>query len=239
MKKAIVIGASTGIGRALTKVLAKEGYEIGLVARHQETLLSLQNEIQPKCYVQEIDITSPQAISSVESLIHQMHGIDLFIINAGVGYHNPDLDWQKEKETIELNVLGFTAMTNVAMRYFLHKGAGHIVGLSSISALRGHESCPAYNASKAFVSNYLEGMRQKAFKSKKDLTITDIKPGYVDTRLTKGNKGMFWISTPEKAALQIYLAIKNKRSHAYITRRWRLIAWFLKFLPNWIYDRFL
>ena len=92
-----------------------------------------------------------------------MNGIDLFIINAGVVYHNPDLDWQKEKETIELNVLGFTAMANVAMKYFLRKGEGHLVGLSSISALRGHESCPAYNASKAFVSNYLEGLKKKSF----------------------------------------------------------------------------
>src|SRR5262249_34500268 len=161
------------------------------------------------------------------SLIQQMNGIDLFILNAGVIFHNPDLDWQKEKETIELNVLGFAAMANVAMHHFLETGNGHLVGLSSISALRGHESSPAYNASKAFVSNYLEGLRQKAFRSKKQIIITDVKPGYVDTRLTKGTKGMFWVSTPEEAAEQIYNAIQHKRHQAYITRRWRFIAWFL------------
>jgi len=115
-----------------------------------------------------------------------MNGVDLFIINAGVIYPNPDLDWQKEKETI-----------------------------------------------------YLEGLRKKAFRSKKDIIITDVKPGYVDTRLTKGKQGMFWIATPEKATEQIYEAIHHKHSQVYITRRWRLIAWFLKFVPNWIYDRFV
>jgi short-subunit dehydrogenase len=238
VKKAIVIGASTGIGRELSKKLAKEGYELGLVARSQEMLLSLQKEISTKSYVQQVDIVSPEAIPKIESLIQQMEGVELFVINAGTIYHNPDLDWQKEKETIDINVLGFAAMVNVAMRYFLKRGEGHIVGLSSISALRGYERCPAYNASKAFVSNYLEGIRQKAFKSKKKIMITDVKPGYVDTRLTKGTQGMFWVSTPEKAAEQIYEAIQHKRYFVYITHRWRLIAWVLKSVPRFLYDRF-
>lgn len=237
MKKAIVIGASSGIGRELVKILAEDGYEVGIVARRYDLLLTLQKEINTKSYVKQIDIAClPKAMSEIESLIEEMKGVDLFIINAGIGFINPDLDWQKEKETIEVNVMGFCAMANIAMKHFLSHGKGHLVGISSISALRGSGMAPAYNASKAFVSNYLEGMRQRVFNEKKEISITDIKPGFVDTAMAKG-EGLFWVASPQKAARQIYRSITQKRYHAYITSRWRFIAWLLKIAPRGLYDR--
>ncbi len=239
MKKAIIIGASSGIGRALAKVLAREGYLTGLVARRGDRLSELQEEISTLTFVKEIDVTkSKKAIEQLEELIDAMGGVDLIVINSGILYSNQKFDWEEEKLTIETNVVGFAAMAHTSMKYFLNRGCGHIVGISSIAAIRGGRRNPSYGASKAFVSNFLEGLRVKAFKAKSNITITDIKPGFVNTDMIKGEK-TFWVASPEKAAYQIYFAIKHKRSHAYITRRWRLCAWLLKIIPSFLYYRFI
>lgn len=237
MGKAIIIGASSGIGRELAKILAQNDYIVGLVGRRVELLSELQNEISAKTYTKCIDIAqTTEAMNSLEELICEMGGMDLMIISSGVGFINPDLDWHKEKETIDVNVSGFTAMANVAFKYFCKRGLGHIVGISSIAAIRGGSESPTYNASKAFVSNYMEGLRQKANKPKKSITVTDIQPGFVKTAMAKG-EGLFWVAPPEKAAWQIFRAIKGKKKHAYITKRWRIIAWLLKVMPDWLYNR--
>jgi short-subunit dehydrogenase len=237
MKKAIIIGASSGIGKALAKVLAGEGYTVGLAARRLALLLELQQEIGNQALVKQIDVTSQDAITRLSEFIHEMDGVDLIIISAGIGFINSDLDWNKENETISVNVTGFAAIANVAVHYFLQKGSGHLVNISSIAALRGNASAPAYNASKAFESIYLDGLRQKIAKLHLPITITDIQPGFVNTAMAQG-EGLFWVAPPEKAAKQIYQAIKEKKKHAYITKRWRLIAWFFKFAPDGIYYRF-
>lgn len=237
MKKAIVIGASSGIGRALALLLAKEGYVVGLCARRLDRLLELEKEIGTETFVQQIDVTNQnEAISLLETLIDEMGGVDLVVVNAGILIHNQKFDWEEERLTIETNVLGFAAMAHTAMKYFLKQGHGHIVGISSIAAIRGGRRNPSYGASKAFVSNFLEGLRVKAFKAKKDICITDIQPGWVSTDMIK-EEATFWVSSPELAANQIYSAIKHKRLHAYITRRWRLCAWLLKLTPRWLYYR--
>lgn len=234
MPKAIIIGASSGIGRELAKILSREGYEVGLVARRKGLLLSLQREIQGKSYVKEIDVSFPsEAMEAVKSLIQEMGEVDLAILNSGVRYPNPELGWEKDKNTIDVNVVGFCSMANVFMNYFLLKGRGHLVGISSIAALRGSG---VYSASKAFVSNYLEGLRHKMVKEKKSIVVTDIKPGFVDTSMVKGRK-LFWVIPVTKAAEMIYKAIQKKKVHAYISPRWRIVAWLLKLMPRWIYDR--
>jgi len=231
--KAIIIGASSGIGRELAKILAREGYEIGIVARRQDLLASLQKEIHSPIFIKQADISHPEeAMAFVETLIQEMGGVDLAILSSGVGFLNPDLDWNKDKETIEVNVLGFCAMANVFMKHFLSQGQGHLVGISSIAALRG-SGC--YSASKAFVSNYLEGLRHQMAKKQRSISITDIQPGFVATAMAKGVT--FWVTPVEQAAEMIVQAIQKKRTHAYISPRWRLVAWLLKSAPNFIYDR--
>lgn len=117
-----------------------------------------------------------------------------------------------------------------------NQSSGHIAGISSIAAIRGPGKAPAYNASKSFMSNYLEGLRQKASKSGIAITVTEIQPGFVNTAMAKG-EGLFWVAPPEKAAWQIFKAITGKKKHAYITKRWRSIAWLLKIMPRWIYNK--
>ncbi|WP_366924273.1 SDR family NAD(P)-dependent oxidoreductase [Metallumcola ferriviriculae] len=228
MKKAIIIGASSGMGKELAKILSEDNFAVGLMARREDLLSDLQKQLSTTAYIKKADVAKPEeAMALLEELINEMDGTDIIVISAGVGHGNRNLEWAKEKETIDINVSGFTAMADAAFKYFADKGEGHIVGISSIAAIRGNAAGPAYNASKAFVSNYLEGLRMKAKKSKLPITVTDVQPGFVQTDMLKG-KGLFWVSTPEKAAQQIYAAVKARKNKAYITKRWRLIAWALK-----------
>lgn len=234
MKKAIVIGASSGIGRELSIILRKNRYTIGVMARRVNLLEELMDK---DVFIEQIDVAEvDSAMNKLKKLIERMGGVDLVVISAGIGHLNDEMDWTLENETIKTNVIGFAAMANVAIKHFMEKGSGHLVGFSSIAALRGGRQAPAYNASKAFESNYLEGLRQKVRKSGLPITITDIKLGFVKTAMAKGD-GIFWAAEADKAAMQIYRAIQGRKASSYVTRRWRLVAWIVTFLPGFIYER--
>ncbi|TRL30430.1 SDR family NAD(P)-dependent oxidoreductase [Methylosinus sporium] len=237
MKRAIIVGATSGIGRELAKILSQNGYAVGLTGRREHLLVSLQSELPGPSYLQRTDISQPsESIEQLEGLAVQMGGLDLLIISAGTGVINSDLAWDGERDKINVNVSGFTAVASFGIRYFIKQGVGHLVAISSVAALRGSGAAPAYNASKAFVSNYAEGLRQKVSKLKLPIIITDVKPGFVDTAMAKG-EGLFWVASPEKAAQQIYNAICRQYSHVYVTRRWRVIGWVLKIMPARLYNR--
>ena len=235
MKKAVIIGATSGIGHELAKVLSADGYIVGITGRRLHLLEQLKDELSNQTFIKQMDVSKESAISDLQNLIDEMQGVDIFIISAGTGSIDPKLPWKKEKKTIETNVLGFTAMANVAYHHFQQKNTGHLVGISSIAAIRGG-GAPAYNASKAFISNYLQGLRYIIKKNNNNIVITDIQPGYVDTPMAQ-SKGLFWVASPQKAAAQIYGAIKKKKKHAYITKRWRLIGWVLKVMPEFLYNK--
>lgn len=236
-KKAIIIGASSGMGLELVKILSAEGYELGITARRKELLEELKNSLPGKVIVQQMDVAETQAArAQLQQLIAELGGVDLVVISAAVGFTNHELNWDKEQQTIDVNVSGFVAMAQVAMQYFLQQRRGHLVGISSIAALMGNRSAPSYNASKAFVSNFLAGLHQKMIHDKLPIVILDVKPGFVDTRMAKAYK-IFWMASPQKAAQQIFQAIQQKKRHVYITKRWRLIGWIMKVLPRWIWER--
>ncbi|MFH1744400.1 MAG: SDR family NAD(P)-dependent oxidoreductase [bacterium] len=238
MPKAIIIGATSGIGEALARELLGNGYILGLTGRRIERLEEFHRQHPESTHVKPMDVAQPsEAIHHFQELIEEMGGVDLIVINSGVGFINPDLKWEHEKQTIDVNVSGFTAIAGAAMQYSSNQGSGHIVGISSVAALRGNGGAPAYCASKAFISNYLQGLRQKTAKMKIPVHITDIKPGFVDTPMTRGQEGMFWVASADKAAKQIHSAIQKRKTNAYVTKRWRLIAWLFRMLPDWIYNR--
>lgn len=235
-KKAIVIGATSGIGKELAKILSQNGYTVGITGRRSPLLEKLQSELPARSFLRQLDVAdTSKAIGELKSLIDEMGGVELIVISAGTGFIDPELPWNREKETIDVNVLGFAAMANVAYHHFMQRGSGHLVGISSIAAIRGG-GAPAYNASKAFVSSYLQGLRYKVSKVGLPIVVADIQPGLVDTQMAKG-EGLFWVASPQKAALQIYKAIRKRKNHAYITKRWRLIAWAMRILPDFIYHR--
>lgn len=236
-RNAIVVGASSGIGRELAKVLAANGFSVGLVARRLNLLSELAHELPTQAFARAIDVSRPvEAMRLLRELIVEMSDVELFVIGAGTGFLNPELDWERERETIDINVSGFAAIVNVAVEHLQARGSGHIVGISSLAALRGSGAAPAYNASKAFVSNYLQGVRQRFSKLTIPVVVTDVQPGFVDTAMAKG-EGLFWVASPQKAAHQIFNAIRERRKQVYVTKRWRVIAWLLRGLPDSLYDR--
>lgn len=236
-KKAIIIGASSGIGKALAQVLSDDGYELGIVARRLDLLQELQKTLPNKSYIKQIDIgKSDQAMHLLRELAYEMGGYELIIINSAIGFNDQDRDWSKQKQMIDVNVVGFAAIAHEALDHFIGQGHGHLVGISSIAALRGGKHAFTYCATKAFDAVLLEGIRNTVRSLHLPIYVTDIKPGYVDTDMVKNSKNKFWQATPEQAAKEIYDAIKTKRDHAYVTKRWWLIAWIFKLTPDWIYD---
>jgi short-subunit dehydrogenase len=237
MKKAIVVGASSGIGRGLSLLLAEKKYLVGITGRRRELLENLKSEHPQSFIVRTFDITDTKmAIQTLEGLVAELGGLDLLILSSGTGYINHNLDFENEKRIIDTNVTGFTCVTDWAFHYFDQQNHGHLVAISSVGGLRGSRIAPAYNATKAYQINYLEGLRQKAARMNKHISVTDIRPGLVDTAMAKG-EGLFWVMPVSKAARQILRAILNKRKVAYVTKRWKLIAFLLLIIPKALYDR--
>ena len=238
-KNAIVFGASSGIGKELSKLLAKDGYQVLITGRRLELLQELKAEFPDQFYVRQHDITD---LADTERLFDELPKVfdttALIVHNAGIGQNNFNLEWEKELPTLETNVMGATKVYQLGYSYFRDQGYGHLVGITSVASLVGNRHVPAYHASKAFQTNYLESLWMKAKKTKKaKITITDIRPGFVDTAIITGPT--FWMASLEKAVHQIYSAIKKKKRKAYITKRWRLVALMIKIVPPQILMKFL
>jgi len=234
MKKALIIGASSGIGKELAKLLVKDGYYVAITGRRLEELEKIRQESPDRYCIRRQDVTQIEESEKVfAELAHEMETIDLIVYSSGMADPNYDLDWNKEFPTLETNVLGAVKIFGLAYNFFKKQGYGHLVGISSVAGVRGNRHVPAYFASKAFQSNYLESLWMKAKRSKASIYVTDIVPGFVDTKMALGDT--FGMASLEKATRQIYSAIKRKKKKAYITRRWQLIAAILRFVPaGWI-----
>ena len=234
--KAIIIGATSGIGRELAQQMSSEGYVVGITGRRSNLLDSLSESLPGESFKATMDLENvTAAVDAFKQLLSTMGTVDIVVINSGTGSNNPEFPLDDELETVAVNVVCFTAMANVAYHYFAAQNKGHIVGISSIAAVRGGPAA-SYNASKAYVSSYLEGLSCRAHSQGKNMSITDVRPGFVDTAMAKG-EGIFWCATVPKAAQQIFTAIKEKRSVVYVTKRWRLIAILLSWLPASLYRR--
>lgn len=236
MKKAIIVGATSGIGRELARLYAESGWLVGATGRRQDLLYTLQleypNNIDTECF----DVTSHGSIAHIESLIKKLGGLDLLIYNSGYGDVSEKLDLELDRATVDTNVNGFIEIVNFAFNYFVQQGHGQLATTSSLASIRGNSHAPAYSASKAFQSVYFEGLHMKTKKLNVNVHVTDIQPGFVDTKMAKSN-ARFWVASPQKAADQIYNAIDKKKWRVYITQRWWLIAKMMKWMPDFIYHR--
>jgi len=237
-RTAVIIGASSGIGEALARELNRAGWRLGLFARRVERLDALREALGPATIVRGLDVGQRDAAAIVEQALDELGGADLVIVSAGTGHNNRDLHWELDVDTVTVNVLGFMAVAQVAMRHFLTRGHGHLVGISSVGALRGNHAGAAYSASKAFQSVYLDGLRDLAGHSGRPIAVTEVQPGFVDTAMMKPDSPLspavrkLLVASPAKAARQILRAIEKRRKHVYVTRRYALVAFVLKRLPR-------
>lgn len=234
-KKIIIIGGSSGLGRRLAELYAVEGCTVGVIARRNNLLDELEQLNPGRIHCQKADIAGENIDQHIRKLITLMGGVDVVIIAASVINFNNTLSLKPELETTDINVTGFIKVVTIFWQYFIEKGNGQIVGVSSIAAARGNKEAPAYHASKAFQSIYLESLRVKSKSEKVNITITELIPGYIDTAMGKGDR-MFWVASPDKAARQSKKAIEKKKGRAFITKRWWLIFHLQRLLPIFIYD---
>lgn len=237
MKNAIVIGATSGIGKALTTCLLKKGWQVGITGRRLALLNELKTTAPDQVICQSQDIQdleeSPKAITQLWSVLGK---IDLVIVSSGMAHLNRNFQWDPEWESIQTNVVGTARVYQQVYDHFKVQGYGHLVGISSIASIRGNRHSPSYGASKAFQANYLEALRCMSKKQKQNIDITDIQPGFVDTAMAKG-EGLFWVASTEKAAHQMLRAIQRKKRKVYVSKRWSIIALLLKILPSTLYER--
>lgn len=231
----MIIGATSGIGKALAELYAGTDARIAVAGRREGLLRELAARHAGKfvccaCDVSRVDLLE----SRLDEMLGQLGGLDLVIISAGTGAPNPGLSFRLEEPALQTNVSGWTCAVDWAVRQFERQGSGHLVSISSVAGLRGSRVGPAYAASKAYQINYLEGMRQKV--GRKNIHVTDIRPGFVDTAMARG-EGLFWVAPVEKAGRQIFAAIRKRKKVAYVTRRWRVVAGILRWMPSSLYCR--
>jgi len=237
-RTAVIIGASSGIGEALARELHKEGWRLGLLARRLGALEALAREFGSRTAIHRLDVAQPDAAAVLQQFLEDLGGADLVIVSSGAGHLNPDLNQELDLETVRVNVLGFMTTAQTAMRHFLKRGGGHLVGITSVAALRGNGGAAAYSASKAFQSIYLDGLRELARKSGRPIAVTEVQPGFVDTAMMKTDRRLppvvrwLLVASPATAARQILRAVRRRARHAYVTRRYGLVALILRRLPR-------
>jgi len=237
-KKIAIIGATSGIGRELARQMHTRGYIVGATGRRMERLEELKNKLKTRIHIEYMDVTDTEdAVKQLDQLIKKMGGLDIIVLNAGISnYRDKSKGRDTDLQVIDVNIRGFSNLASYSFNKFEEQGYGQIVGISSIASLFGWGLSVPYNASKAFVNKYLQGYRQKANHSDADITVTTILPGFVESEMTEGEGVLFWMAPTEKAVSQIVGAIRKKKNIAYITKRWRLVAWLVKLIPNWAWN---
>ena len=265
-KKAIVMGATSGIGMEVASLLAQRGWQVGIAGRRIERLEEVKRNTNllisesPKaskgeiaCY-QQIDVTSPEAPSLLLKLIEKLGGMDLYFHSSGIGWQNNSLDIEKEMKTVETNGLGFVRMVDTAFNWFAQQNQGQEPGqgqrqgkdrscdtyriacITSIAGTKGLGAAPAYSATKRFQNHYLECLTQQAHMRHLPIAITDIRPGFVKTDLIAGSNYPLQL-TPQEVALQIVNAIERGKTVKTIDWKYSILVSLWRMIPRWIWTR--
>ncbi|WP_228850584.1 SDR family NAD(P)-dependent oxidoreductase [Aegicerativicinus sediminis] len=240
LKKAIVIGGTTGIGKGIASILLEKGFQVTVTGIEKDFIENNEYVGHKNLKIEYLDCIKDSSSRALNGIIKKIGGLDLLILSAGIGNLNKDLGYKVENWANQLNVFSFTEIVDFTYRFFQKQGFGHLVAISSIAGLIGNGKCPAYHAAKAYQISYMEGLRQRAKKDRRDnkqIYVTDIRPGFVKTAMTKGKK-MIWAASVKKVAKQIFKYIQKKKGYGYVSKRWLLVALIIKVVPTWVRVRF-
>ena len=235
MKRIIVIGASSGMGRRIAEDYAKAGWRVGIAARNEERLRQVKDLFPERITYSVIDVTAQDATRKFEDLIEEIGGMDILLFAAGTGWYNPGLNLGKDEATIGVNVTGFTRIVNAAYRYFkatANTSKGRIAAITSVAGVKGLGVSAAYSASKRYQWTYLQALDQLAHSQHVNVSITDIRPGFVDTPLLQGNHNYPMLMTVNEVAPRIEKAIMQRRRVATIDSRWAVVSALWSAIPN-------
>ena len=236
MKKAIIIGATSGIGQEVAKCLLLDGWQIGVAGRRQSALENLQRAAPDQIQIQALDVTQEDASEKLNLLIDKLGGMDLFLLSSGIGFQNMDLNMEVELNTAHTNVEGFIRMVTAAFDYFKKTKNGHIAVISSIAGTKGLGVAPAYSATKRFQNTYIDALAQLARMQHLNIRFTDIRPGFVATDLLRNGKYPMLMHA-DKVAEYIVRALKHKKRVKVIDGRYRLLVFFWRMIPRWLWER--
>lgn len=236
MKKVIIVGASSGIGREVARCLIRDGWQVGLMARRTEPLCQLCSIAPERICYSPCDVCQPDAEERLLALVQQMGGIDLYFHVAGIGAQNPNLLAPTEMSTFDTNVMGFARLVGAVFRYMASQGGGHIAVISSIAGVKGLGPAPSYSASKACQNTYIQALEQLAHSRQLPIRFTDIRPGFVDTPLIAGSRFPMQMR-PDRVAQNIVRAIRHGRHVVVIDYRYRVLVFLWRLLPAWIWRR--
>lgn len=234
MKKAIIMGASSGMGYEVAKILLKDGWQIGVAARRVDKLSELAKEFPEQVLTEGIDVTDEDAPRKLLSLIERMGGVELYFHVSGIGKQNPELEETIEMNTVRTNALGFTQMIDTIYNYMKENGGGHIAVISSIAGTKGLGPAPSYSATKAFQNTYIQALEQLANGHRYNIRFTDIRPGFVDTPLLSGGSYPM-LMNQQYVARQIVKAIYSKKHVKVIDWRYAILTKCWRLIPNFIW----
>lgn len=241
--RAIVVGASSGIGRALAEQLIRGGWDVAVVARRGERLEELCKRLirdgavgRGRAYVHDVRDTAAVA-ALFARIVEDLRGLDLLVFAAGILPRSgpDDYDCEIDRAVMETNALGAMAWLGEAARWLATARGGHLVGISSLAGERGRRGQPAYGASKAALNSYLESLRNRL--APHGVHVLTVKPGFVRTAMLEGRSGLFWVTSPERAASRILAAVRARRNTVFVPRRWRAVAWLVRALPSAVFRR--
>jgi short-subunit dehydrogenase len=234
--KAIVVGASTGIGRELVKQLAAQGSSVAAIARRSDKLEELKLENPTRIHTYSHDVTCGEEVPALFSeIVKDLGGLDVIVYCAGVmpEVGPAEFNFDKDKQMIEVNVTGAIAWLNEAANRFAHTGTGSIVGIGSVAGDRGRSGQPVYNMTKAALATYLEALRNRLHKL--GVCVVTIKPGPTATPMTAHLKSQSMMSAEAVAAFVIS-KIKSPGEH-YVKFSHRVIFWVIRNFPSPLFRR--
>lgn len=236
MKQAIVMGATSGIGREVAKQLAQQGWNVGVAGRRTDLLDTLMKEEKNIVAAMQIDINDQEAPQRMLQLISELGGMTLYFHSSGIGWQNNLLDAEKELATVQTNGLGFTRMVTAAYNWLAVNGGGRIACITSIAGTKGLGAAPAYSATKRFQNHYLECLSQQARMRHLPIHITDIRPGFVATDLIAGSTYPLQLSAAS-VARSIVSAINHGQTVVVVDWRYRILVALWRLIPHWLWVR--
>lgn len=238
MKRIVIVGASSGIGRRMALDFAADGWKVGVAARRTDRLEEIRAKYPDLVQVESIDVSAPDAADRLRALIDRLGGMDLLLYAAGCGWYNPKLDPERELTTVAVNCDGFARIVGEAYRWFRRSGSrGRIVAISSVAGTMGLGGAPAYSATKRFDATYLQALGQLARMQKVPVSITDIRPGFIATDLLDPDTKYPALMTLDYAAPRIRRAVLHGGAVEYIDWRWHIAVALWRLIPDWLWRR--
>ena len=240
---AIVVGASSGIGEALARRLAREGYRVALLARRAVLLERVCAEINSQAdpdrargYPHDVKEYST-APALLQRILADFGRVEIVVYSSGVQLpvEPREFDFDKDRMMAEVNLLGAMAWLNPAAQLFERLGHGCIVGISSVAGDRGRAGAPGYNTTKAGLTTFLEALRNRL--ARRGVHVLTVKPGFVATDMLRLAARVFWVIPPDQAAADIWAAIDGRRQVIYTPRRWWLVMLVIRHIPSVVFRR--